>query len=99
MKINVETHESAEEVPVRFDGRFTKGDERASKAGKKGGRAPKQNGSKTGATYKFAGFVIKWQKTRSMWVAKRDEVTLYARSIREIKDDIRNEAYKQYKEQ
>ena len=77
------------------DGRFTKGDQRTIEAGRKGGKAPHANGSKTGMTYKYRGFEIAWDKHRHLWRAKDGINTLYARSHHKMTEDIREFLTKQ----
>lgn len=77
------------------DGRFTKGDQRTIEAGRKGGKAPHANGSKTGMTYKYRGFEIAWDKHRHLWRAKDGINTLYARSHHKMTEDIREFLAKQ----
>lgn len=62
------------------DGRFVKGDPRTREAGRKGGKAPHANGSKTGMTYRYKGFTISWDKTRHLWKGTDGAATLYERS-------------------
>lgn len=79
------------------DGRFAKGDQRTIEAGRKGGKAPHANGSKTGMTYKYKGFEIAWDKRRHLWRAKDGINTLYARSHHKMTEDIREFLAKQPK--
>jgi hypothetical protein len=71
------------------DGRFAKGDPRTIEAGRKGGKAPHANGSKTGMSYRYKGFIIDWDKRRHLWRAKDGINTLYARSHHKMTADIR----------
>ena len=77
------------------DGRFAKGDQRTIEAGRKGGKAPHANGSKTGMTYKYKGFEIAWDKHRHLWRAKDGINTLYARSHHAMTAEIREFLAKQ----
>ena len=77
------------------DGRFSAGDERTIEAGRKGGKAPHANGSRTGMTYRYKGFEIAWDKRRHLWRAKDGINTLYARSHHKMTEDIREFLSKQ----
>lgn len=77
------------------DGRFTKDDQRAVEAGRKGGKTPHATGSLTGATYKYKGFEIAWDKRRHLWRAKDGTNTLYARSHHAMTTEIREFLAKQ----
>ena len=77
------------------DGRFAKGDQRTIEAGRKGGKAPHANGSKTGMIYKYKGFEIAWDKRRHLWRAKDGINTLYARSHHAMTAEIREFLAKQ----
>lgn len=71
------------------DGRFAKGDPRTIEAGRKGGKAPHINGSRTGMKYRYKGFEIVWDKRRHLWRATDGIATLYARSHHKMTADIR----------
>ncbi len=72
---------------------FKEGDPRASECGRKGGKAPKATGSKTGATYKYKGFIISWDRQRHLWKGKDGATIIYERSHHKMIDAIR--IYKQ----
>lgn len=77
------------------DGRFAAGDPRTAEAGRKGGKAPHANGSRTGMTYRYKGFEIAWDKRRHLWRAKDGINTLYARSHHEMTKSVREFLEKQ----
>lgn len=70
--------------------RFRKNDPLTKELGRKGGKALHPNGSKTDQTYRYKKFTITWTKTKHCWKAISDnkKITLYARSVAEIKREI-----------
>ena len=72
-----------------YDGRFVKGDPRTVEAGRKGGKAPHVNGSKTGMTYRYKGFTISWDESRHLWKGTDGSATLYERSHHKLTMAIR----------